>query len=73
MKNYWDWEKSAKVCWEKYGIFVNFDKGDEYFKCPECGEQILKEDWESENLIRYPICEYNFETDEYDEEGYDYN
>ena len=26
-----------------------------------------KEDWEGENLIQCPICEYNFDTDEYDD------
>lgn len=66
MNKHWTWEKAAKVCQEKYGVFVSFDEGDEWFECPECGEPILKEDWEDENFIHCPVCGYNFDTDEYD-------
>ena len=68
MSKCWTWEKAAKICQEKYGVFVSFDEGDEWFECPECGEPILKEDWEDENLIHCPVCEYNFDTDRYDDD-----
>lgn len=68
MSKYWTWEKAAKICKKKYGVFVSSDG---WFECPECGEPILKEDWEDENLIHCPVCEYNFDTDKYDDEDWE--
>ena len=38
------WKDVAKYCRREYGIHV--DNGEEFFICPDCGEPILKEDWE---------------------------
>ena len=32
MSKCWTWEKAAKICQEKYGVFVSFDEGDEKSK-----------------------------------------
>ena len=57
------WKDAAKYCRREYGIHV--DNGEEFFICPDCGEPILKEDWEDyENWDECPICEFNFKEGE---------
>lgn len=50
----------AKYCETIYG--VQYDRDEEFFICPECGEPIYFEDWDSvgENWKTCPICEFSF-------------
>ena len=57
------WKDAAKYCRREYGVQV--DNGEEFFICPDCGEIILKEDWEDyENWDKCPICGFNFKEGE---------
>lgn len=50
------WEKMAKYLEDEYGTFVDWDE--EFFICAECGEPIYKVDWEDEELLACPVCEF---------------
>lgn len=52
------WVDAAKYCEKVYGIQVDWEE--EFFICPECGESIYECDWEDEEFIFCPICEYYF-------------
>ena len=57
------WKDAAKYCRREYGVYV--DNGEGFFICPECGESIYAEDWEShENWNECPICGFNFKEGE---------
>ena len=49
----------AKYCETVYG--VQYDRDEEFFICPDCGEPIYRKDWEDhENWDECPICGFNF-------------
>ena len=50
----------AKYCETIYGI--QYDRDEEFFICPECGEPIYFEDWDDieENWETCPVCEFSF-------------
>ena len=50
------WEQAALHCEKTYGVFVDWDE--EFFICAECGEPIYKVDWEDEELLACPVCEF---------------
>ena len=52
------WYKTAKYCEKEYGIQADWEEG--FFICPECGEPIYECDWEDEEFLFCPICEYYF-------------
>lgn len=55
------WLEAARYCHRVYGVYVSFDEGDEWFECPECGEPILKEDWDDgTDLSICPVCEFEW-------------
>ena len=57
-------EEMAIYCEKTYGNFYN--REEEYFICPECGEIIYKCDWTPEETHGWaccPICEINLYED----------
>ena len=50
----------AIYCETTYGI--QYDRDEEFFICPECGEPIYFEDWDGvgENWETCPICDFSF-------------
>ena len=53
-----NWENAAKYCEDTYGIYVDYEE--RFFICPECDEPIYECDWEDEEFILCPICEFHF-------------
>lgn len=48
------WEDAAKYCEDTFGVYVDWEE--RFFHCPECGEPLLKEDWEHHNWNECPVC-----------------
>lgn len=61
------WEEAADYCEKVYGVWACREKDNEFFICPECGDYILKEDWD--NFVECPICGFDWFEEE-DEEFY---
>lgn len=53
MKTY-SWAMVADTLEQDFGVFVDWDE--RFFICPECGEPIYEEDWESASGVFSPIC-----------------
>lgn len=50
----------AKRIEEVYGVY--YDREEEFFICPECGEPIYIEDWVSAEFeSQCPVCEFEWE------------
>ena len=39
------WKDAAKYCRREYGVYV--DEGEGFFICPDCGEPLYEDDWDS--------------------------
>ena len=52
------WITALKYCVREFGVHYGMEEG--FFECPECGEPLLKEDWEDHDFNYCPICEINF-------------
>lgn len=62
----WTWELAADYAKEVY--WVQVDEEDRFFICPECGEPIYECDWADSDYMHCPICDFNIETSDYEEE-----
>jgi len=55
------WYEIALIVEKNYAGYVDWEEG--FFNCPECGEPIYEEDWNTEDLIDgngnfiCPVCE----------------
>ena len=64
------WKKAAEYVEETYGTFVDWTEG--FFICPECGEPIYKDDYESlDESNMCPVCECSLCDEEDDEDLFD--
>ena len=54
----WTWNEAAEYCENEFGSYVDWDE--EFFICPECGEPLYKEDYESHRWAVCPVCESAF-------------
>lgn len=62
------WIKVAEKVEKKYGTYVDKNKDERMFICPECDEPILEEDYPCFHEAVCPICGYDYENDKYEEE-----
>ena len=53
------WEKIAIAIERTYGVQVDWDE--RFFICPECGEPIYECDWDADELICCPVCDFTWE------------
>ena len=55
-----NWKTVAEYCEKIYGI--QYDRDEEFFICPECGEPIYNDDWDNPDWDWQfcPICEFDF-------------
>ena len=61
---YEKWCYVAELCEEEYG--VQYDREEDFFICPECGESLYFIDWKNDidfsEDIFCPICDFYFEV-----------
>jgi hypothetical protein len=50
------WERIARYCEEEYGTHIDWE--DRFFICPECSEPIYECDWDEDELLACPVCEF---------------
>lgn len=57
------WLKNAHTVEDVYGSHVDYVE--EIYVCPECGEPIYLEDWQTQDLENFlcPVCEWNGEEE----------
>ena len=53
------WEEIAFELEKDYGVYVDWDE--RFFICPECGEPVYECDWDADDLMCCPICDFPWE------------
>ena len=60
MARYWAWDYVASKVEEDYGGYVDWDE--HFYICPECGEPILRADYDHmKSGTICPVCEFEEE------------
>lgn len=54
-----DFYDAAEYCEETFG--APFNRSEEWFICPECGEPLYLDDWGQRDWHTCPVCEVAFE------------